>query len=130
MTTPKSAKRTTWEAFSKFIRNRDPGCVTCGNPTTCAGHFFHTSDKSTNPHLGGNEVWYSEKNVNGQCNSCNIHKSGNLAPYSVYLEEKYGFGIIQKLRDLFNTPKKWSIEEVLEVKEKYKNLVKQGHHSI
>ena len=117
--TEASAKERAWRAFSKFIRLRDPQCITCGKPTTEAGHYFHTSDKGTNPHLGGNEVWFNEKNVHGQEYSCNREKSGNLSLYTLYIEEKYGMGIVQDLRKLYNTPRKWTIEELLEIEKIY-----------
>lgn len=122
-TTPAAAKRRAWSAFSAFIRQRDKHCITCTAKTTQAGHFLHTSDKGSNPHLGGNLIWFNEQNVNGQDSSCNLYKSGNLAEYAVAIEEKYGQGTIQKLYKLRNTPKKWTIEELLEIEAKYKSLV-------
>jgi len=118
--TAASAKERAWSAFAAFIRKRDPNCITSDGKTTEAGHFLHTTDKGTNPNLGGNEIWYNEQNVHGQCGSCNRFKSGNLAEYAVFIEEKYGVGTIQKLHKLRNTPKKWTIEELLAVEELYK----------
>lgn len=117
------AKRRAWKAFSKYIRARDPICITCSGKTTQAGHWLHTSDKGSNPHLGGNELWFNEKNVNGQESSCNLSKSGNLAEYAVKLEEKWGDGTIKELYRLRRTPKKWTIEELLIIEKKYKDMV-------
>lgn len=117
--TPASAKKRAWLAFSAHIRARDKTCITCTAKTTQAGHFLHTTDKNSNPNLGGNELWYNEKNVNGQCSACNLYKSGNLAEYAVFLEEKYGTGTIQELYKLRRTPKKWTIEELLALEAKY-----------
>lgn len=121
--TEASAKKRAWQAFALYIRKRDLRCVTCGGATTEAGHFFHTSDKASVKTLGGNEIWYDERNVNGQCGHCNRWKSGNQVQYALFLEEKYGMGILQTLRDLFNTPRKWTLEEVLAIEEQYKSLV-------
>jgi hypothetical protein len=117
---PALAKKRAWKAFSKYIRVRDPVCITCTGKTTEAGHFLHTTDKGSNPNLGGNEIWFNEKNVNGQEGSCNRYKSGNLAEYAVKIEEKWGDGTIKELYKLRNTPKKWTIEELLAVEELYK----------
>lgn len=121
--TAAAAKRRAWAAFSAYIRQRDPRCITCNSPTSQAGHFNHERDKGTNPHLGGNELWYNEKNVNGQCSSCNLYKSGNLSLYAVRLEEKWGDGTIKELYALRNKKRVWTVEELLAVESKYKALV-------
>ena len=72
-------KRKAWNVFSKWIRNRDKWCITCGSRNQLqAGHFWH------------GVLDFDEMNINCQCKSCNHFKSGNLAPYSVYLIRKYG----------------------------------------
>lgn len=114
----KGAKEKAWTAFARFIRNRDPYYITCGGHTTEAGHFLHTTDK-TNQQLGGNELWYDERNVHGQCGVCNRYKSGAGAIYSAKLIEQYGDGIIQELWKKFRTVKKWTIPELLEIARKY-----------
>ncbi len=117
---PELAKKRAWSAFSKYIRARDKICITCTGHTTQAGHWLHTGDKGSNPNLGGNELWYNEKNVNGQESSCNLSKSGNLAEYAVHLEEKWGDGTIKELYKLRRTPKKWTTPELLDIETLYK----------
>jgi len=119
----RTAKRKTWQAVSRFIRTRDPLCVTClmagkQTPSTEAGHYKHTSDKG-NAQLGGNEVWYDARNLNGQCGTCNRWNSGELDLYGLYLEKTYGFGICQELNKLYNTPKKWTLEMLADVRAAY-----------
>lgn len=117
----KGAKEKAWKAFARFVRSRDPRCITCGAQTTEAGHFLHNSDK-TNKKLGGNELWYSEENVNGQCGVCNRHHSGRGAIYGVRLTEIYGSEILPSLYLKFRTGKKWTIPELLSIADKYENL--------
>lgn len=114
----KGAKERAWKALSRYVRSVEPRCCTCGEPTTEAGHYFHNSDKG-NKQLGGNELWYDIRNIHGQCSTCNRWKSGNLAAYTMYLEDRYGPGIVQELNRLFRTPKKWTIPEILVIEEKY-----------
>jgi 5-methylcytosine-specific restriction endonuclease McrA len=119
----KAVKRNTWQAVSRYIRARDPFCVTClidgrHTPTTEAGHFKHTSDK-INQTLGGNMVWWDERNLNGQCARCNRHNSGELDLYAIYLERKFGPGILQELDTLYRTPKKWTRDEAKAVQLRY-----------
>lgn len=120
----KGAKTKAWTAFARFIRARDPRCVSCGAPTTEAGHYFPNSDKPSQQ-LGGNELWYHEQNVNGQCGTCNRWMSGNLSAYAVYLIEKYGSLLIPRMNVLYRTPKKWTIEELLAIEAKYTSLYEQ-----
>lgn len=81
-----SLKRKAWDTFSKFIRQRDGKCVTCGSTNQLqAGHFWH------------GVLDFDEMNINAQCKKCNVWLSGNLAVYSTYLLEKYG---LEKFEDL------------------------------
>lgn len=78
--------RKAWDVFSKWIRNRDKQCVTCGTRVTLqAGHFWHAC------------LDFDEININAQCSGCNHFKSGNLAVYSAYLINKYG---VKAFKDL------------------------------
>lgn len=75
-----------WDVFSKWIRNRDKVCVTCGSRKDGqAGHYWH------------GVLDFDEMNINQQCSSCNKWKHGNLAPYGVYLINKHG---LEKFLDL------------------------------
>ncbi len=73
-----SIHKKAWNVFSKWIRNRDPYCVTCGAPSQQAGHFWH------------GVLDFDEENISGQCIRCNHFLSGNLAQYSIYLLRKLG----------------------------------------
>lgn len=120
----KGAKQKAWNALARYVRKMEPRCCTCGDATTEAGHFIHNTDK-TNKQLGGNMLWYDSRNIHGQCGVCNRWRSGNLAPYAEFLEEKYGHGILQDLRKLYNTPKKWSIAELLEIEKKFMVIISE-----
>jgi hypothetical protein len=103
-------KRGAWKAVSKYIRTRDKKCVTCGGSPDHAGHFQYNTER--NQQLGGNELWYDERNFHAQCVGCNNYKSGNLIPYTIFMENLYGIGIVQELYDLWRTPKKWTRDEI------------------
>ena len=111
----KTEKRKAWERVSKKVRERDPYCVSClmeglTVPSVHAGHYQYNTER--NQLLGGNALWYDLRNINGQCNSCNMYKSGNLAPYARYLKEKYGHEILDELYQLWRTPRKYTLEEI------------------
>jgi len=79
-------KNRAWDTFSKWIRERDKRCVTCGATEGLqAGHFWH------------NCLDFDEMNINAQCARCNHYLSGNLAVYASYLIAKHG---VKKFQDL------------------------------
>ncbi len=101
--------------FSKFIRKRDNyKCVTCGAAGDQAGHYKKRSHKNTR---------WCEKNVNCQCARCNLYLGGNESKHAIYLEKKYGFGILQELDEKagvsFQPQKWWLLEQI----EKYEQKV-------
>lgn len=105
-------------AISKFVRKAEPRCVTCGGSNDHAGHYQFNSER--NAQLGGNALWYDIRNIHSQCVGCNNYKSGNLIPYTIFMEKRYGRGIVQEIRRLWQTPKKWHREEIEAITEKYR----------
>jgi hypothetical protein len=70
--------------FNAAIRERDKelGCISCGNPVDQAGHYFSQG------HYGS--LRYDEMNCHGQCKKCNLFLSGNLIKYRQGLVKRYG----------------------------------------
>jgi hypothetical protein len=67
-------------------------CVSCGKndhwSNMQGGHFI--SRTSTR--------WrYDERNIHPQCPSCNLYKSGNLIPDTLYMEEMYGTEFVTEM---------------------------------
>lgn len=67
-------------------------CVSCGKndhwSNMQGGHFI--SRTSTR--------WrYDERNIHPQCPSCNLYKSGNLIPYTLFMEEMYGTDFVNEM---------------------------------
>jgi hypothetical protein len=99
-------KKRLWKVFSEYIRRRDQGkCFTCSTvqewKDTDAGHYIPAGQ--SNPAL-----YFSEKNVNCQCTSCNRYKHGNLTVYAVRLQDKHGVGVLQELDTLKHLHVKWN----------------------
>ena len=108
-----------WDLQSKYIRQKENGvCFTCGVKKDWkeqqAGHFVH-----------GHCMDFIEENIHCQCPKCNTYLSGNLIPYAINLEKKYGYGIIQKLRRKGNEIKKYKIKELEDLIERYKKKLKE-----
>lgn len=82
-----------WTVFSRYIRQRDAGvCISCGMKKAYeelqAGHFAPA---------GGNdiELCFDEKNVNGECATCNAAFDGwHLVPMRRNLVMKYGEAVV------------------------------------
>ena len=103
-------------------RNLEPTCISCNKPNMdwCCGHY------KTVGSAGG--MRYDRKNTYLQCNKyCNMSLSGNISGntstrgYLQGLKERFGFAEGQDIIDYCMTQqgiaKKWTCEEVQEIKE-------------
>lgn len=103
--------RKAWDVFSKWVRNRDKKCITCGSEVQLqGGHFFH------------GVLDFDEININAQCKGCNHFKSGNLAIYATYLINKHGIDAFQALDGrhwLAKKGEKREPQDYLDIIEKY-----------
>ena len=106
--------------FNRYIRKRDADkpCISCGNVSEQAGHFY------SGGHYSG--LKFSEDNVHGQCKRCNYFLSGNLNEYRKNLIQRIGIERVEKLDEIASTYKrigwKWDRFNLIEIIEKYKKL--------
>lgn len=107
----KTLHKKAWETFSKWVRNRDKKCVTCGSIKNLqAGHYFHAI------------LDFDEININAQCSACNKWRQGNLTKYAVYLVNKYGIEVYSQLvarHYLAMRGEKKTVDEYQELIKKY-----------
>lgn len=114
--TPKAkAKAAAWTAFSAYIRQRDPKCVTCVGPNQQAGHFIDGRH---------NAVLFSEKGVHSQCYHCNVGLKGNKIQYWLFMERTYGRKIINKLIAESKNTVQYKANDYLEIAKKYRERAK------
>ena len=109
------------QVFNKYIRIRDKNkpCISCNKPLGekfDAGHYYSTRHKNTT---------FDEENVHGQCVSCNQHLHGNLLNYQIGIAERIGGEKLIELHIKAHEIKKWTIPEVKEIIEKYKQKIKE-----
>ena len=106
--------------FNKWIRKRDEGkmCISCGNMTAKrdAGHFYSVGNYPS--------VRFDEDNVHSQCVHCNQFRGGNIHEYKRWLTLRIGQERIDALEKRAHQSRKYSIPEIKEMIEKYKNLLK------
>lgn len=128
------AKKAAWKAFSTYIRTRDcirfTGDPTQGKCVTCnrsypfkqlqAGHFIQGR---------GNSVLFDDRLVYTQCVGCNgnppMGKGGNYVEYFVFMEKEWGREAIDAFRELKNETIKYSVVELQELEQEFKNLTKE-----
>ena len=106
-------------AFNAYIRERDAGlpCISCQKPPKKknAGHYLSTGSHP--------ELRFEPLNVHLQCEHCNTYLSGNLIQYRKNLIVKIGIGDVEWLESK-HEPKKYSIEEIKDIKKIYKDKLK------
>jgi hypothetical protein len=112
--------------FNKYIRARDKGklCICCGIPLPDegfgggfdAGHYRSTGSAS---HLR-----FHEDNVHGQRKQCNRYGAGRAVDYRIGLIQRIGVDRVHELETM-NTPHKWTKEELVRIKEIYRQKRKE-----
>jgi len=111
-------KKDAWDAFSKFIRQRDADesghakCCTFPNIRDWkgmdAGHFVSRLYEST---------LFDPQNVHAQCKGCNMPPhNGRRIEYAAFLDAKYGEGTAMRLQAKAKRRKleRWELERIIE----------------
>lgn len=131
----KTLKRKLWEAFSRYIRKSYADSQT-GYVMTCdgkllhwkethCGHLFNNSERSQS--LGGNALWYDERNFAPQSSDGNYFNAGDSAKkYMMWAVRKYGIEAVEEMQRLKQTPRQFTEQELEEklvyYKEKFDRL--------
>lgn len=115
-------------AFNAYIRARDAMqlCISChvylpsiyapsGGKFDC-GHYRSVGSA---PHLR-----FNEKNAHGQCKKCNRYGAGRAVDYRIGLIKRIGVQTVEEL-EAENAPRKWTIEELKQIKIVYKTKLKE-----
>lgn len=107
--------------FNAYIRLRDEHlpCISCGRHHQGQYHAGHYRTVGSAPHLR-----FDEENVHKQCAPCNNHLSGNIVQYRLRLLERVGGTVVDRLES-DNTPKHYTMGEIIEIKSIYKEKLKQ-----
>jgi len=116
-------KKKTWDAFSVSIRQRgmdDYGfnrCITCGVrkhwKELQAGHFIPGRH---------NAILFEERGVHPQCYHCNVGLKGNPRKYDAFMRKTYGAKVIKELERLDTTERKFTPQELIDLRAKYEAL--------
>lgn len=103
--------------FNRFIRLRDSGdnCISCQKPPKKknAGHYRSVGSSP--------ELRFEPLNCHLQCEHCNTYLSSNAIEYRINLVKKIGQSKVDWLEGP-HEPKRYTFDELLEIKKKYKAL--------
>ena len=108
--------------FNTYVRLRDENksCISCG--VDLRGRKFDAGHYRS---VGGNpQLRFDLNNVHGQCVYCNRHLHGNLLEYRIRLIKRIGLEAVEILEQ-DNQPKKYSIPELILMKEDYKERIRK-----
>lgn len=110
--------------FNAFIRERDKdkGCFVCGRPFRDVPgqvqHAGHVRSRGAAGHLR-----FHEDNCMGECEGCNGPHGAKLHQIKEGAIARIGFERWEALEN-DNTPHKWTREELIEIKERYRAKLK------
>lgn len=101
-------------------------CVTCGR----RGDYRHTQGMQFHAgHFLGsrrNSILLREENCHPQCAACNID-GGSPQRYRAFMESEHGEDVILWLQDLKdNYVQTWTIEELVELRQRYRARIKEA----
>ena len=110
----KRLKKKAWDLQSQYVRRKANGvCYTCGSrkewKAQDAGHYIHKDSLD-----------YDLINIHCQCTGCNRFRHGNLGIYGEKLIAEYGEEAIAEMRFRSNQVRKYTIDELELLVERYK----------
>jgi len=107
-------------AFNTYVRMRDSNevCISCGNPFADGilgggmdcGHYRSVGSA---PHLR-----FHPDNAHGQCKKCNRWGAGRAVDYRIGLIARIGLPRVELLESS-ESIRKWTIQELLEIRDEY-----------
>jgi len=127
-------KEEAWKEFSKYIRLRDclltTGTKDYGLCFTC-GRKKHFKDLQAGHFLDGrwNSILFDEEGVHAQCRQCNLFKNGNKEEYEPKMIELYGKEKVEEMKARKQIVKRFTIEELIKLKEYYREEYKEAYEN-
>jgi len=113
-------------AFNVWVRCRDSQqpCISCGKPPGSMTELHAGRDAGHYRSVGSaSRLRFHEDNCHAQCVKCNQWKAGNAVDYRIRLIERIGVERVEAL-ETENTPRKWKREELIQIKETYRQKLK------
>lgn len=123
-----TAKKAAWDVFSLWARMRDcllsTGSAEYGECITCdfSGHISQLDAGHFIPKHNAN--LFSERGVHTQCRKCNRFRSGEQLEYRRQVVRLYGEGADIELEKEAREHKKYTLQELESIRQKYKEKIK------
>jgi hypothetical protein len=117
-------KQKVWKVFSLYIRLKDADNLGYNYCYTC-GIRLHYKRLQAGHGLGGrtNSILFDEELVKPQCQRCNIFLGGNYDVFHAKLIKEHGIEWFEGKLKLKNKTKQFTINELKQLYEHYKNKV-------
>lgn len=115
-------------AFQKLVKMRHAdefGMCTC---FTCDAAYPWNDKRMNAGHFVGRQyrvTVFDERNCHPQCVFCNSHRNGNLSVYHERMVKKYGPLVVEQLTSSKQESRKWSADELAELKIKLMAQIRQ-----
>lgn len=123
-----SLKKTTQALANRYARERDcfgdsgAACISCGVWKSFeeldGGHFIPTTSSA---------IRFDERNINAQCTRCNRFLHGNPRHYYKGMLRKFGEDVVDDLEAREFDTKKWTREELEEIRQYYREKLDDLH---
>ena len=123
-------KKQVWPIFSQYVRMRDcletTGCPSFGLCITCSKRY-HFKLLQAGHFIPGrhNANLFSERGTHAQCYNCNINLRGNTLEYRRQIIRLYGEGADTELEREAQEIRKFTVDELIELKAYYTQKVKE-----
>ena len=106
-------KNTADPVFAQYIKMRDMDKHCVGECVTCGERGF-VRDLEAGHYIGRRHwsVRFNEKNVHLQCNKCNRWGEGEKDAYALWLQKKYGKGILAELNRKKNQKRDYDLAKL------------------
>lgn len=123
-------KKKTWDACSRYVRTRDcllsTGSPEYGRCYTC-GAEFHITKLDAGHFLPGrhNALLFDTRAIHAQCTYCNKTLEGNRIVYFENMVRDYGGVVVDELRRVDKSTRKYSIDELEELESSFKQKTEE-----
>jgi hypothetical protein len=112
-------------AMHLFVRCRDAGkqCISCEKILPIESKLGGGFDAGHYRSVGSaKHLEFDERNIHGQCKHCNDYLKGNPIGYRLGLINRFNVEYVEAIEH-DNAPRKLTIDDLKNIKEKYKNEV-------
>ena len=109
------------------LRDKDKPCITCGKPPEGSEKHLRGSGRDAGHYLtraAYSALRFDTRQIHAQCVTCNRYNSGRRHEFRLAMIDMHGLDFVEWLESQ-RDPKRWSVEELKAIREKYKLKIKK-----